>query len=220
MQIPFYSNTKDDLHCFQACLKSILKFYFPKKNYSFKYLDRVTAHKEGKGTWISAALIFLAKKGFKVVNIENFNYVKFASLGEKYLQKFWANEVYQTQKKFSDIKNEQRLAKLLIKEKNIKLKKRPAILKDIKKFFKAGYILLCTINPYILQNKKGYFSHLVLITDLNTKEKIIKFHDPGLSPQKNKKTPLNLFLKAMGYPSRGSTSLIAVKLISNNRPAF
>ena len=67
-------------------------------------------------------------------------------------------------------------------------------LKDIKKFFKAGYILLCTINPYILQNKKGYFSHLVLITDLNTKEKIIKFHDPGLSPQKNKKTPLNLFL--------------------------
>ena len=64
LKIPFYKNTKDSLHCFQACLRSVLKFYFPKKDYSFEYLDRITVHKKGKGTWVSAALLFLAKKWF------------------------------------------------------------------------------------------------------------------------------------------------------------
>jgi len=209
LKIPFYKNTKDGLHCFQACLKSILKFYFPKENYSFKYLDKVTAHKKGKGTWVSAALIFLAKKGFDIINIEIFDYKKFAKLGEKYLENLWTDEVFQEQKRFSNFKNEQKLAKKLVSKKKIELKTRPATLQDIKLFFKKKYILLCTINPQVLKKQKGYYSHLVLITDI--KKDFIVFHDPGPPPLKNKKVSTKLFMKAMNYPSNRSASLIAVK---------
>ena len=208
-KIPFYKNTKDNTHCFQACLKSILKFYFPQKNYSFSYLDKVTAHKKGKWTWASAGLIFLAKTGLKVINIENFSYKKFAKLGEKYLKDIWPDEIFQTQKKFSNIKKEQIFAKKLLKEKKIQLEERYATLKDIRNLFKKKYILLCNINPYILKNKKGYSSHSVLITDIT--KNTIRFHDPGLPPFKNRKVSLKKFLKAMRYPSKESASIIAVK---------
>lgn len=212
LKIPFYKNTRDSLHCFQACLKSVLKFYFPKKDYSFKYLDRITAHKKGKGTWVSAALLFLAKKDFDIVNIEIFDYKKFARIGEEYLKRFWTDEVFQTQKRLSDFKNERKLAKILVKDKRIRLEKRPATFKDIRLFFKKECILLCTINPYILESKKGYYSHLVVVTDL--KKDTIIFHDPGLPPFKNRKVSIKSFMKAMCYPSRRSASLIAVKLIN------
>lgn len=211
LKIPFYKNTKDGLHCFQACLKSVLKFYFPKENYSFKYLDKVTFHKKGKGTWVSSALIFLAKKGFDVINIEIFDYRKFAKLGEKYLETLWTDEVFQEQKRFSNFKNEQKLAKSLVLNKKIQLETRPATFKDIKLLFEEGYILLCTINPYILKGKKGYYSHLVLITDI--KKDFIVFHDPGPPSFKNKKISTKLFTKAMNYPSKRSASLIAVKFL-------
>lgn len=209
LEIPIYKNTKDGTHCFQACLKSVLKFYFPKKAYSFKSLDRLTGHKKGKWTWDTKALIFLSKIGFEVIYISNFDYRKFAKLGEEYLRKHWTDEVYQVQKKFSDFRNEQHLAKKLIKEKKVKLKKRPGTLKDIKTLFAQGYIILAPINPYVLDRKKGYTSHLVIITDI--KKDTIFFNDPGLPPQKNRKAKIKVFLRAMGYPSQRSISLIALK---------
>jgi len=210
LKIPFYKNSKDNLHCVQACLKSVLKYYFPKKDYSFRYLDRVTAHKKDKGTWLSAALLFLAQKGFEVIKIEIFDYKKFARLGEKYLERLWTDEVYQEQKRFSDFKKEQKLAKLLVKDKRVKLEKRPATLKDIRLLFKKNYILLCTINPCVLRKEKGYYSHLVVVTDVG--KHIITFHDPGPLAFKNKTVSLRLFMKSMRYPSKRSSSLLAVKL--------
>lgn len=211
--IPFYKNTKDDTHCFQAVLKSILKFYFPEKNYSFAFLDKISAHKKDKWTWISSTFIFLAEQGFKIIHIENFDYKKFALSGELYLQKFWTDEVYQTQKEFSDIKNEQRLAKLLIKEKKITLAKRPATLKDIKYFYKNKYIVSCAINPYVLKKQKGYASHAIIITNL-AKDKIT-FHDPGLPPRKHRTASLKLFFRALCYPTKRDANLTAIKLIEN-----
>lgn len=100
IDIPFYPNLKDDTHCVQACLKSVLKFYFPKRNYSFRYLDRVTAHKRGKWTWDSAALMFLAQIGFEVIEIADFNTRKFAQKGEDFLRSVWPRDVFETQKNF------------------------------------------------------------------------------------------------------------------------
>jgi len=209
LTIPFYPNTKDDTHCVQACLKSILKFYFPKKDYSFAYLDKVSAHKKSKGTWHSAFFLFLVKNGFEVINIEDFDYKKFSKYGENFLKKNWPEEMFLTQKKFSDLKNEQKLAGKLVQNKKVILKMKPAMLHDIRLLFKKGYILLSVVNPYVLEKTKGYISHLVVITGLS--KKTITFHDPGLPPLKNRKTSLKLFLRAMRYPSKESANLIAVK---------
>lgn len=154
--------------------------------------------------------MFLAQLGFEVVDIGGgLDYKKFAKRGERYLKAIWLKEVFETQKKFSDIKNEQKLAGMLIKEKRVKLKNRPATLRDIRKLFDNGYVLLCTINPYVLEHRKDYSGHTILVTDV--KKHTIQFHDPGLPPTKNRKTSIKLFLRAMGYPTREAAGLIATK---------
>lgn len=40
--VPFYSNTPDDTHCFQAVLKMVLKYFQPEKYYSFEQLDKLS----------------------------------------------------------------------------------------------------------------------------------------------------------------------------------
>lgn len=209
LQIPFYSNTKDDLHCVQASLKSALKFYFPKRNWSFLYLDRVTKHKKGKFTWNSAMLIFLARLGFEVIDIEDFDYRRFGEAGEKFLQHTWPKQVFALQKRYSDLRVEQQLAKKLVKTKGVNLGMRPATLKDVKKFFSDGYLIFCSINPYVLKHQKGYTSHMVLLTDVQ-KNRVV-FHDPGLPPVKNRTVPPKLFFRAMCYPTKAYANLIAIK---------
>lgn len=49
--IPFYSNTSDDTHCLQACLKMLLKYFYPNEEYSWEELDKLTGKKEGMWTW-------------------------------------------------------------------------------------------------------------------------------------------------------------------------
>ena len=42
-KIPFYPNP-DNTHCFQAVIKMILKYYFPKEEYSWKELEKLTGN--------------------------------------------------------------------------------------------------------------------------------------------------------------------------------
>lgn len=209
LNIPFYKNAKDGSHCVQACLKSILKFYFPDKNYSFRYLDKQTNHQNNTVTWDSAMLLFLSKLNFEIIYITNFDYQKFAEKGEKYLESFWTDEVYQYQKQYSNFEKEQKLAKKLIKNKDIRILKRSAKLSDLKTLFSKGYLIMIPINPFILENKKWFGNHMVLITGIT--KQFIYFHDSGLPPYKNRKTTLEKFWKAASNNNSRSVDLIAVK---------
>lgn len=210
LDIPFYENTKDNLHCTQACLKSILKFHFSDKEYGFTYLDRMTGHEKDKWTWDMGMLLFLIKLGFKIIYIIDFDYNKFAKLGDKYLRALWTDEVYQIQKSYSDFRKEQERAKKLIKKiKHIKFINRSAMLSDLRSLIKAGNLIMTPINPNVLRRESGYLSHLVLVTKIKGDK--ITFHDPGLPPHKNRQEPIKLLFKAMCYPTKSSASLIAVK---------
>jgi len=192
----------------------LLKYYFPKKQYSFSYLDKKTYHKEGKWTWNSAPLLFLSKLGCNIINIENFDYKQFAKFGEEYLKMLFTKEIFEDQKKYSNLKQEKLLAKKLIKNKKIKLQRRWATFSEIEKLFKKNYLLLVPINPLALENKKGYSSHIVLVTNINKRE--IAFHDPGLPPHKNRTVAKNIFRKAMQYPYKEAASIIAVKYLNKS----
>lgn len=207
--IPFYSNLKTDTHCFQACLKMVLKHCFPDKDYSFEYLDKVTFHKKDKWTWDSGALLFLSKLGFDVVRIVNFDYKQFVEFGEEYLRMIWNDEVFNTQKQYSDFDQERKLAQDLLKNGSIKLERRWTNLKEVEDLFQKDFLVMTSINPYILDNEEGYSSHLVVITGFN--EDSITFHDPGLPPQKNRTVSKKTFEKAMQYPHKESADLFAVK---------
>ncbi|MEW5805384.1 MAG: peptidase C39 family protein [Patescibacteria group bacterium] len=213
LSIPFYSNTKDGLHCFQACLKSILKYYFPSKSYSFGHLDKVTAHKKGKYTWDFAALLFLADLGFEVIYITPFDLKEFSLKGEKFLKSVWTDEVYQDQKKYSDFKQEQKLAKKLIKDKGISIKRRSTRISDIRKLFSRGFLLMVPVNSLVFEGIKGYYPHIVLINGIT--KYFIYFHDSGNPPHPNCKASIKKFWRAASYPDNSSVDLIAVRYSGN-----
>ncbi len=209
LSIPFYANTKDNLHCVQAALKSVLKFFMPSRNYSFRYLDAVTNHQKGKYTWDTAMLLFLAKLGFTVVSISSFDYRKFAKNKEKYLQSLWTDEIYQDQKKYSDFTHEQQLAGDLVRSKQVKIVHRSARLSDMKLLQRSGHILLISLNVCALDTRKGYSPHMVVITKIGKNS--VCFHDPGNPAVRNRKASIKKFLRAAGYPNDASVDLIAIK---------
>lgn len=208
-KIPFYSNLKDNNHCIQACLKMVIKYYFPAKNYSFKELDKMSKHKKGMWTWQGASLLALADMGLEVVNIENIDYKKFAEQGEMYLQNIWSEEVFATQDKYSDLKQEKKIAQKMVESKKMKLANRDAKFSDVEGYFAKDYLVLVSVNPCVFENKKCYWSHIVLITDIN--DRWVTFHDVGLPPVENRKISRKIFEKAMTKPWKEDTNVIALK---------
>jgi len=207
LSIPFYPNTKDNSHCVQACLKMALKYYFPKKTYSLTKLDNATNHKSNQ--WDTITMLFLASLHFQVQYYASFNNKKFAEQGETYLKTIWSTEVFKEQKKHSNFKREQNLIKKELKDTKITSHNRPATMSDIKRLFAKHYTVFAAINPYTLDGDKGYSSHLVVITAINSKT--ITFHDPGIPPIKNRVSTLADFKRGLCYPDKESATIIAFK---------
>jgi len=99
-----------------------------------------------------------------------------------------------------------------LKDSRIVSHNRPATVPDIKELFKKHYTVFAAINPYALDGDPGYDSHLVVITDINSKK--ITFHDPGLPPIKNRVSTLADFKRGLCYPDKESATIIAFKPIS------
>jgi len=113
-EVPFYSNTPDNTHCFQAALKMIIGYFWPDENYSWQELDKHTAKVEGLWTWQMAGLIWLKEKGLEVKNIESFDYSKFIELGGQYLIEEYGEGVGKSQIEHSNISQELEIAKKFI----------------------------------------------------------------------------------------------------------
>jgi len=132
--------------------------------------------------------------------------------GEKYLKAIWSPEVFKEQKKHSNFKQEQALIKKELQESRIIFHNRPATMADIKRLFTKHYTIFAAINPYVLDGDKGYSSHLVVITEINSKT--ITFHDPGIPPVKNRIATLAAFKKGLCYPDKEAATIIAFKPIA------
>lgn len=84
--IPFFANTSDNSHCFQASLMSVLSYFGePNRKFSFSGLDEITGRVEGMGTWPQQTMIWMKKIGYEVRDIEYFDYSRFVELGVDYL---------------------------------------------------------------------------------------------------------------------------------------
>ena len=206
-KVPFFANTPDDTHCYQAAIRSVLKYFLPNKDYSWKKLDKLTGKKEGKWTWPLKAMIELKRMGFDVVNMEDFDYERLANDEGKYLLYKYGKEVGQAQINNSDIKQERKFAKKFV-EFFGNPKKLPKI-DDIKSLVNKGYLVCANVNSRALNNKKGYVGHFVIIFGYD-KEGLL-LHDPGLPPLKNRKVSLKRFMKAWAYPDSGLQNLQAFK---------
>ena len=206
--IPFFENTPDNTHCFQAAFKMVLKYFLPEEDFSFEELDKITAKKEGLWTWPLAGVVWMQERGFEVKSIDRFNLHKFIEKGGQYIIDEYGSEVGEAQIKNSDIEQERRLAKqfLDLVETEVRIPQK----EDILSLMERGYVVTINLNAKVLNNKEGYSGHSVVITGLDA-EKIF-LHDPGVPGVANRGISYDTFEKAWAYPHKEAKNILAFKL--------
>lgn len=207
LDVPFYPNTPDDTHCFQAALKSILKYFLPDREFTWEGLDKLSAKKEGLWTWPMSALLNLKKMGFDVVNMEDWDYKAFTQKGGEYLVEKYGKEIAEKQIKNSDTAQERKFAKEFVKVFG-EQKSLPKV-EDIKRLLKRGYLVICNLNSLTLAGKRGYVGHFVVVIGFGDSN--LYLHDPGLPPKENRKVSNKRFMKAWAYPNGSVKNLTAFK---------
>ena len=208
VDVPFYSNTQDNTHCYQAALKMVLKYFKPNEEYSWEQLDQITAKVKDLWTWPTASMIWLNEKGFELIDIEIFDWDKFSKQGESYLIDFYGEEVAKEQIKHGDIEQEKKLARNLVER--IKIQNRLPSIDDIKELLSKGYLIIALINSSKINQKDGYTGHFVVIKSFDENNLVI--NDPGLPPLENREVSYELFIQSWAYPYENAKNLLAIKL--------
>ena len=204
--IPFFANSGDGTHCYQAALKMVLHF-FTHREWSFEELDALSEKKPGQWTWPTASLVWLLDHGFEVQLIEEFDYAAFGKKGRSYLEKKWGKEVADAQEANSDLTAEQSLA--IEFAKRAPLEHRIPEWDDLEKMFREGYLMICNVNASLLHNLEGYSGHFVVPVEIE--RQIITIHDPGFPPSPSLKVAKKVFEKSWGYPTRHERNLLALR---------
>lgn len=204
--VPFYAN-KDETHCFQACLRMMLKHFLPEREFTFRELDDISAKVEGLWTWPTAAALWLVDNGFEVRNVEAFNYREFEQEGGDYLLRHFGENVGRAQIDHGDIPQEVKLARFF--NKKIVSEVRIPDIADLRSCLDEGYIPCCNVNSCRLNGTDGYSGHFVIIVGYD--EGSLFIHDPGLPGRQRLKVSNEVFEQAWAYPSSASKNYLAVK---------
>lgn len=207
--VPFYPNTSDNTHCFQAAIRMVLKYFVPKRNFTWKELEKMTAKVDGLWTWPIAGLVWMQENGFDVIDLEIFDYKEFSEKGERYLIDMFGEGVGQEQIKHSDISQEMRLAKKLLKKKIFKMAL-PST-QTIKEYLDKGYLVICNVNSRKLNNKEDYAGHFVVMKGYDNNG--FTLHDPGLPGQENRFVKFKDFEKAWAFPNEKAKNLMAFRFV-------
>lgn len=203
---PFYPNT-DDLHCFEASLRMVLKHFLPEQEYTWEQLDELTGKRAGKWSWPQRAMLALKDMGFEVVDMDTFDYQAFSEQGADYLFSYYKPGVGEEQVKNSDIPNEMEVAKRYAAS-GIHALKVPGI-EDIMSCLAEGYLVICNVNSRTLAGRRGYAGHAVLVYEAD--ENHVTFHDPGLPASPAERAPTYLFLKAFRYGGEDTPNMLAIR---------
>lgn len=207
-EIPFFGNTRDNTHCFQASMRMILKHFLPKKNFTWKELERMSAKKPGKWTWPTRMLLSLEEMGFDVVMFDAFDIDSFIERGGDFLIEAWGEEMGNAQIKNSDIAQERRLYKRL--KDRVAIERRAPMIRDLRRFLAKGYLIECNVNARKLDAKPGYSGHSILVYAVDKAH--VHLHDPGLPHRPHHRVTRSRFIKAWKYPRSGSQTMVAVRL--------
>jgi hypothetical protein len=206
-EIPFYPNTGDGMHCVQACIRIILKYFFLGKEYSYEELDKFTYKIEGKGTWWFPFVLKLKEMGLDVVDISPFSLSEYYKRGENYLRENNKPEVADWILQKSNLLEVKKYIPEFLEK--IDFQNRTASIEELKRLVNDGWLVGVDLNSRILNKKEGYSSHMVVV--FNYKDGIFTLHDPGLPPHPNREVSEELFLQAWEYAGKEHKSLMAIR---------
>lgn len=211
MKIPFFPNTGDGTHCWQAAMKMALAVFEPQTEFSYEELNKISGKQVGKWTWPTTTMLWLHERGYELILKSDFDYADFAKRGEKYLRERCGEEVARAQIANSDISRELEVAKKFAATK-IPSRKIPD-LAELKKLLTEGYVIICNINAAVLHWQQGYSGHFVVVTEVS--ESTVTLHDPGLPPKPDFQVSTASFEAAWAYPELRDKNLLAIRMRRN-----
>jgi hypothetical protein len=206
--VPFFGNTEDGIHCFEANIRMVAKYFWPERDYSWEEIDKITTKTPGLWTWPQAGWLWLESQGIEMTFIEDYDYAEFAKLGNEYLIKHYGEDVAQIQIENSNIPQEQKVSQKFIEK--ISVEQRIPTIQDITEFLQQNYLVMCNVNSMALNGKPGFMGHFVLIKGIEGDQFIL--HDPGLPPLENRRVDFATFEKGWASPDQKAKNLAAVRM--------
>jgi hypothetical protein len=206
VKIPFFPNTDDGTHCFQAAIKMALSYLLPNRELSYDFLDKVSKKKPGKWTWPTAAIFWMIGEGLTVRLVEEFDYSSFAKKGYDYLVDRYGEAVAKAQRDNSDLPEEAKLASKF-RSKDIVEYRSPTIA-DVEKEIKKGRVVIVNLNAQGLYGLDGYSGHFVVICDVERDG--VTLHDPGLPPRPSLRVKYAEFERAWAYPTSRDRNFMSI----------
>lgn len=206
LQIPFFENTPDNTHCFQAVVKMVATFYWPEEEYSWEELDQITGKEPGMWTWPLKGYLWLQQKGLTISMVEVFDYELFAANGKAYLVDFVGQAVADEQDEHSNIEAEMAYTKQVLEK--ISVTKRIPTLDDIEKAIAQEKIVICNVNSASLNNRSGYSGHFVIVLDVGDSN--VTIHDPGQPAKANRVVSRADFERAWASPAAEQKNIVTL----------
>jgi len=151
--VPFYSNTPNDTHCFQAALRMVMKYFWPHRDYSWTQLDKITKKVEGLWTWPIAGVIWLQDRRMEIKIIDVFDRAQFIEKGRSYLISEYGEEVGKLQIQNSNIEQERNLFRKFADK--VPAECRIPTIRDIRLLLEEGYLVICNVNSSALKDTMG-----------------------------------------------------------------
>lgn len=204
---PYYANTADGTHCVQAVFRMVLKYFLPKRNFTWKELDALTKKQRGKGTWLLPGLARILRFGIRCVSIEAFDYRKLHAKGEEYVREMFRPTVAEWYLRNSNVLSMQKDIPRYLHV--VQTENRQPTTLDIRRLLQSGYLVASDINAAILHHYHGYDSHLVLIIGFDRRNFII--HDPDSHPRPMQRVAFSLFRKAWSKAYGSGPNLVAFR---------
>lgn len=206
--IPFYSNTADDLHCLHACLRSALQTLYPHKNFTFEELEHLTGFEPNKLTWPMRAYVAVANLGYSVVVFDSMDFDAFVKSPTAYMEQAFGRQAAAIYAEKSNIETAVRDARALVSHPKIDLRMEVPSWSDLAQIIQAGMLAICHADQGVLEGVECQRDHSVLVHTITDDGVVV--HDPGLPPFENKYISRDLFEKAWDFPSSAAKTIFAI----------
>jgi hypothetical protein len=207
----FYSNSPDEVHCFQASLKMVLSDKAPDLKVGLPELLFITGNSGELTTWPLRAAVYLANAGFDVLFVDPFPLHEFIKAPEQAMRSFYGDETADWQMANSNIPRAVLDAETMLENRHVEVQFAIPNLDDLCRMLAAGYLCICNVNAKTLTSESGYAGHFVVVYDVDLAGRTISLQNPGPPMNKEAEVSFELFERAWACSGDAYKNVLAVK---------
>lgn len=217
LKIPFYKSEGDPNRCYEASMKSVLKYFFPEKDFSFEELDELVGRKPRMWTYTHQIVPVLHDLGLSVIFCSTDPMDSLSSVKSfmELLKKYKTQESIDHVLKNTDVETVVNAA-VKCKQYDLFEHKRLAF-SEIQRHLDQGHIPMMLLDRNILIGKKGpYQGHFVVVTGYD--DNFVYYHENlEKAPKSNAKVRKDVFVKAWDNSGTGNDVVLVVGMADNSK---